>query len=109
MESSVKIANMGIDVAQGRQKTAQIGQKCTKWRFEGSGGLESLEHRGKPIAWTFRNSFHAGPTVQNHQKLKTITPRIGVGPGFDSEGSINFFIKYVLLSQLVLHPLGHPG
>ena len=23
-----------------------------------------------------------------------VSPRIGVGPGFDSQGSVNFFIKY---------------
>ena len=35
------------------------------------------------------------------------SPRIGVGPGFDSQGCVTF-LSQILLSQLVLNPLGHP-
>jgi hypothetical protein len=34
------------------------------------------------------------------------SPRIGVGPGFDSQGCVTF-LSQILLSQLVLNPLGH--
>ena len=36
------------------------------------------------------------------------SPRIGVGPGFDSQGCVTF-LSQILLSQLVLNPLGYPG
>ena len=32
-----------------------------------------------------------------------VSPRIGVGPGFDSQVCVNFFTKF-LLSQLALNP-----
>ena len=34
------------------------------------------------------------------------SPRIGVVPGFDSQGCVTF-LSQILLSQLVLNPLGH--
>ena len=65
----------GVQVmAHGCPKMAQIDQQVLKWRFEGSGGLERLEHHGKMIVWTFHNPFHLHsmlfPTVQNHQNLQ---------------------------------------
>ena len=36
------------------------------------------------------------------------SPRLGVGPGFDSQGCVTF-LSQILLSQLVLNPLGYPG
>ena len=36
------------------------------------------------------------------------SPRIGVGLGFDSQGCVTF-LSQILLSQLVLNPLGLPG
>ena len=34
------------------------------------------------------------------------SPRLGVGPGFDSQGCVTF-LSQILLSQLALNPLGH--
>ena len=36
------------------------------------------------------------------------SPRLGVGPGFDSQGCVTF-LSQILLSQLVLNPLGYTG
>ena len=55
----------------------------------------------------FHFNFFYNPTADTIRVANS--PRIGVGPGFDSQGCVTF-LSQILLSQLVLNPLGHfPG
>ena len=65
-----------------------------------------VDNHGKPTLLGYSGEW---PQVfLNQQTLYGVakTPRIGEGAGFDSQDSVTFILQ-ILLSQLVLNPLGH--
>ena len=56
--------------------------------FGGAVYRAGLQHK---IFAIFNNADNIKPTDAIRV---AVSPRIGVGPGFDSQGSVNFFTKY---------------